>query len=167
MTGRILIAYASKNGSTAEIAQAIGKELQSAGKSVRVIEMKTVKAFEEYDAVIIGAPIYMGSVLGDMGTFTGRYGSVLAKVPVAAFVVGIAPQDPKPGAREAAMGSLVKALGGVKPVSSVLFSGNLDPAKVNFVMRKFMEMAKIPLGDFRDWDAIATWARGLPAVLNV
>ncbi|MCX6690263.1 MAG: flavodoxin [Methanoregula sp.] len=167
MSGRILVAYASKNGSTAEIAQAIGKELQSAGKTVDVIEMKTVRTLAGYDAIVIGAPLYMGSVIGDMGKFTGHYCSELAKVPVAAFVVGVAPKDPKPGAIEAAMGALTKALGQVTPVASVLFAGKLDPAKVNFVMRKFMEMAKIPTGDFRDGDAIAVWARGLPAVLKV
>jgi len=167
MTGRILVAYASKNGSTAEIAQAIGKELQSVGKSVDVIDMKTVKALARYDAIVIGAPIYMGSVLGDMGKFSGRYGSVLAKVPVAAFVVGIAPRDPKHDAVPAAMRALAKALGQVTPVTSTIIAGKLDPANVNFVIRKFMEMAKIPLGDFREWDAIAAWARGLPAVLKV
>ena len=167
MSGRILVAYASKNGSTAEIAQAIGKELQSAGKTVDVIEMKTVRTLAGYDAVVIGAPLYMGSVMGDMGKFTGRYCSELAKVPVAAFVVGMAPKDPKPGAVEAAMGALTKALGRVTPVASVLFAGKLDPAKVNFVMRKFMEMAKIPSGDFRDWDVITQWARDLPGKMKL
>ena len=167
MSGRILVAYASKNGSTTEIAQAIGKELLMVGKTVDVIEMKTASTLAGYDAVVIGAPLYMGNVMGDMGKFTGRHCSELAKVPVAAFVVGVAPKDPKPGSVEAAMGALTKALGPVTPVASVLFAGKLDPAKVNFVMRKFMEMAKIPSGDFRDWDAIAVWARGLPEVLKV
>jgi menaquinone-dependent protoporphyrinogen oxidase len=167
MSGCILVAYASKNGSTAEIAQAIGKELQATGKNADVVEMKTVKALAGYDAVVLGAPLYMGSVMGDMGKFVGRHRDELAIIPVAAFVVGIAPKDPKPGAIETAMGALVKALGPVTPVASVLFAGKLDPAKVNFVMRKFMEMAKIPTGDFRDWDAITAWARGLPAVLKV
>ena len=99
MSGRILVAYASKNGSTAEIAQAIGKELLRAGKTVDVIEMKTASTLAGYDAVVIGAPLYMGNVMGDMGKFTGRYCSELAKVPVAAFVVGMSPKDPKPGAR--------------------------------------------------------------------
>ncbi len=57
------------------------------------------------------------------------------------------------------MGALKKSMGPVTPVASVLFTGKLDPAKVNFVMRKFLEMAKIPSGDFRDWEAIAAWAK--------
>jgi menaquinone-dependent protoporphyrinogen oxidase len=167
MSGRILVAYASRNGSTAEIAAAVGKELVRAGKNVDVIEMKTVTTLAGYDAVVMGAPLYMGSVVGNMGKFVGRYRDELAKVPVAAFVVGLAPKDPKPGAVLAVMGALTKALGPVTPVASVLFTGKLDPAKVNFVMRTFMEMAKIPSGDFRDWDAIAAWARGLPDLLKV
>ena len=167
MSECILVAYASKNGSTAEIAQAIGKELQSARKIVDVLEMKTASNLAGYDAVVLGAPLYMGSVIGDMGKFTGRHRDDLAKIPVAAFVVGIAPKDPKPGAREAALGALTKALGPLTPVASVLFAGKLDPAKVNFVMRKFMEMAKVPSGDFRDWNAIAQWARELPAKMKL
>jgi menaquinone-dependent protoporphyrinogen oxidase len=61
MTARILVAYASRKGSTAGIAQAVGKELVSAGHTVDVAEMKTVTTVEGYNAVIIGAPLYMGA----------------------------------------------------------------------------------------------------------
>ena len=44
MTGRILIAYVSRKGSTAEIAQAVGKELESTGNTVEVAEMKKVSS---------------------------------------------------------------------------------------------------------------------------
>jgi menaquinone-dependent protoporphyrinogen oxidase len=60
MTARILVAYASRKGSTAGIAQAIGKDLVSAGHTVDVIEMKTVTTVAGYNAVVIGAPLYMG-----------------------------------------------------------------------------------------------------------
>ncbi len=56
----ILIAYASKNGSTAEIAQAIGKELQAAGHAADVAEVATVASLAGYHAVVIGGPMYMG-----------------------------------------------------------------------------------------------------------
>jgi menaquinone-dependent protoporphyrinogen oxidase len=54
MSTRILVAYASPGGSTAEIAQAVGKELQSAGYGIDVIEMKSVSSLEGYNAVVIG-----------------------------------------------------------------------------------------------------------------
>ena len=167
MPARILVAYATRNGSTAEIAQAIGKELTNAGITVDVAEIKTVSTLAGYNAVVIGGPLYMGSVEGAVGKFVGNYHEQLLKLPVAAFVVGLAPKNPDPGAVEAAMAALKKSLGTVTPVSSVLFAGKLDPARVNFVMRKFLEMAKIPAGDFRDWDAITAWAQELPVKMGI
>jgi menaquinone-dependent protoporphyrinogen oxidase len=166
MSARILVAYTTRNGSTAEIAQAICRELVSAGHTVDLNEIKKVSTLAGYAAIVIGGPLYMGSVDSAVGKFVGNNHEQLLKMPVAAFVVGLAPKNPDPGAVEAAMAALRKSLGPVTPVSSVLFAGKLDPAKVNFVMRKFLEMAKIPAGDFREWDAIAAWARELPVKMG-
>ena len=167
MSARILLAYATRNGSTAEIAQFIGRELTNTGHAVDVADIKMVSTLAGYSAIIIGGPLYMGNVDGAVEKFVGNNREQLLKLPVAAFVVGLAPKNPDPGAVEAAMTALRKSLGPVTPVSSVLFAGKLDPSKVNFVMRKFLEMAKIPAGDFRDWDAITAWARYLPCVMGI
>ena len=96
MSTRILVAYVSPRGSTAEIAQAVGRELQSAGHGVDVVEMKSVSSLEGYNAVVIGGP-FMGKVVGDVGKFIGRNRDALAKLPLAAFAVGVAPlgKDPQ------------------------------------------------------------------------
>ncbi|MCK9578877.1 MAG: flavodoxin [Methanoregula sp.] len=167
MPARILVAYATRNGSTAEIAQAVGKDLSATGLAVDVAEIKTISTLADYTAVVIGGPLYMGSVDGAVKKFVGKNSEQLQKLPVAAFAVGLAPKNPDPGAIEMAMDALKKSIDPVTPVSSVLFAGNLDPAKVNFVMRKFLEMAKIPAGDFRDWDAISAWARELPVKMGL
>jgi len=167
MTARILVAYATRNGSTAEIAQAVGKELEKSGAAVTVADMKTIGSLEGYSAVVLGGPIYMGSLDKPVRLFVAKFLAQLTEVPVAAFAVGIAPQDPKPEAVGSAMEALRKAIVPLSPVSSVLFAGRLDPAKLNFLMRKFMEMAKIPAGDFRDWNAIAAWAHGLSEKMHL
>jgi menaquinone-dependent protoporphyrinogen oxidase len=166
MPGKILVAYATRNGSTAEIAQAIGKELTIAGLAVDVAEIKTISTLADYTGVVIGGPLYMGSVDGSVGKFIRKNREQLLTLPVAAFAVGIAPKNPNPAAIEESREALKKSMEPVSPVTSILFAGKLDPAKVNFVMRKFLEMAKIPAGDFRDWDAIAAWARELPEMLK-
>ena len=167
MSARILVAYATRNGSTAEIAQAIGRELTNTGFIVDVAEIKTVSDLASYNAIVIGGPLYMGSIDGAVGKFVGKNRVQLLKRPIAAFAVGLAPKNPDPAAVEMAMSALKKSLEPVIPVAQVLFAGKLDPAKVNFVMRKFLEMAKIPAGDFRDWEEIATWARELPRMLKL
>jgi menaquinone-dependent protoporphyrinogen oxidase len=167
VTARILVAFATRNGSTAEIAYAIGKDLQSAGATVTIADMKTVLSLEGYTAVVIGAPLYMGHLPGEVQNFVKQFNENLAKLPVAAFAVGFAPLSKEAGAVEEAMEILKNSLAPLNPVASTLFAGKLDEKKLNLVTRKFLEMAKIPAGDFRDWGVIATWARELPGRLGV
>jgi len=167
MTARILVAYASRKGSTAGIAQAVGKELVSAGHTVKVAEMKTVTTVKGYNAVIIGAPLYMGSIIKDAGKFVGQYRDQLAKLPVAAFAVGMTPASNDAKKVEESMKALHASLAPLTPVAATMFAGRLDPEKLSFIQRKMTEFVKAPVGDFRDWNAIAAWARKLPALLNV
>jgi menaquinone-dependent protoporphyrinogen oxidase len=167
MAAQILVAYASKTGSTAEIAQAVGKELQSAGYSTDVAEMKAVSSLADYHAVVIGGPLYMGKVVGDVGKFVGRHHEVLSKIPVAAFTVGITPVSKDPVQIGNAMKLLHSSLAPLQPVSESVFAGRVDPKKLSFIQRKMTEMAKSPVGDFRDWEAIARWARELPAKMGL
>ncbi len=142
MPARILVGYATRNGSTAEIAQVIGKELTTAGLAADVTEIKTVSTLAGYTAIVLGGPLYMGSVDGTVGKFVGDNREQLQKIPVAAFVVGLAPKNPDPGAADAAMTALKKSLEPITPVSSVLFAGKLDPAKLSFIQRKLTELVK-------------------------
>ena len=167
MSTRILVAYVSPRGSTAGIAQSVGKELQLAGHSVDVIEMKSVSSLEGYNAVVIGGPFYMGKVIGDVGKFIGRNRDALAKLPLAAFAVGMAPLGKDPADTENAMKKLLKTLDPLQPVAVTIFAGKVDPSKLSFLQKWMVEKAKSPVGDFRDWNAIAAWAKELPGKMNV
>jgi menaquinone-dependent protoporphyrinogen oxidase len=167
MTAHILVAYTTRNGSTTEIALTIAKELENTGASVMVSDMKTVSSIADCTAVIIGAPLYMGSMVKDVAQFVGKYRESLRNIPVAAFAVGIAPKNPDPNAVRQAAAALHTAIAPIQPVASVVFAGKLDPAKLSFIQRKMTERVKSPVGDFRDWDAIAAWARGLPEKMGL
>ncbi|MBE0684542.1 MAG: flavodoxin, partial [Anaerolineaceae bacterium] len=60
MSNRILVAYATKAGSTAEIAAKIGEHLSARGFSVDVINVKSKPDPKDYQAVILGSCIRMG-----------------------------------------------------------------------------------------------------------
>lgn len=167
MTARILVAYASPRGSTAEIAQAVGKELRSAGHNADVAEMKTVSSLAGYQAVVIGGPMYMGKIVGDVGKFVGRYRDVLMTLPVAAFTVGLAPVSKDPVQIDNTMKTLHTAIAPLQPVAEIVFAGRVDPAKLSFIQKWMINKVKSPVGDFRDWDAIAGWARELPGKLGL
>ena len=166
VSGKILIAYASRRGSTAEIAQAIGSELEALGNTVEVAEMKGIRSVGGFRAVVIGAPVYLARIGKDISAFVARFGSDLSPVPVAAFAVGIAPVDPRVGSVEDALGQLRAVLAPVKPVAITMFAGRLDLARMSFIERTLTGAMKVLTGDFRDWDAIRAWARGLPAVFG-
>ena len=165
MTSRVLVAYATKNGSTAEIAEAIGKELESSEVQVTVSNMKDVSSLEGYDAVVIGAPMYMGKVLKDCGVFAERYRNTLCSLPVAAFAVGIAPVEPRSGSVDDVLRKLAVSLVPVQPVSATVFAGKLDVEGLSFVYRKMVSLLKVPGGDFRDWKVITEWAHGIRPLL--
>jgi menaquinone-dependent protoporphyrinogen oxidase len=162
MSRKILVAYASRSGSTAEIAQAVAKELEGAGYPVDVAEMNSISSLAGYSGIVIGAPLYMGDLVKDVRKFVGRHTQALATLPVASFAVGLTPVSKQVGNVDHAMDCLHASLSPLKPIGTILFAGKLDLAKLGFIQRKMMEIGNVPFGDFRDWDLIAAWARGLP-----
>ena len=155
MSGRILVAYASRKRATAGIAQAIGKELTLEEYAVDVSEMKSVTSLAGYNAVVIGVPVYTGKVTSDVAAFITANKDGLSRLPVAGFVSGIAPVYPKTGDVKGFTDQLVKALAHISPVAVTRFAGTLDAGKMNFVERSLISLMEVPTGDFRDWDAIA------------
>jgi menaquinone-dependent protoporphyrinogen oxidase len=55
----VLVAYASKHGSTAEIANAVAEALCAAGLRADCLEAVDVRGLESYDAVVLGSAVYM------------------------------------------------------------------------------------------------------------
>ena len=143
------------------------KNCRAAGHLVDVTEMKSVSSLEGYNAVVIGGPFYMGNIMADVGKFIARYVIALTKVPVAAFAVGLAPLGKDPADRDNAMKKLQKTLEPLTPVASTIFAGRLDLTKLSWFQKWITEKVKSPVGDFRDWTAIAAWARELPAKMGV
>jgi len=166
MPPQVVVAYATRTGSTAGIAEAVGRELESAGLAVTVAPMKDIRSLEGIDVVVIGAPIYMGKPVG-VKKFVKNYQNALIDSPVAAFAVGMAPVNEDADAVREVMKRFHDALEPVRPVASIMFAGRLDPDRLSFIQRKIVEKVDAPTGDHRDWTAITEWARMLPGVLGV
>ena len=98
---QILVVYASRKGSTEEIALAIGKELEAGGHQVMVSHLKDVSSFEGYDAAVMGAPVYTGHIDEELRKCVERNKNGLKNIPIAAFAVGLAPVNPKIGSSAA------------------------------------------------------------------
>jgi len=165
MTAQILVTYTSRSGSTAEIAAAIGKELQNAGYTTDITDMKETASVDGYQAVVMGAPVYAGHIEKRLISFIDRNRQALGNVPLAAFVVGIAPVYPKAGTADEVLDQVKKSLAPLEPSAVTMFAGRLEYTNQSFLKRTMIHLMKVPTGDFRDWDEISAWARRLPALL--
>ena len=87
MPGRILVAYASNAGSTAEVAKAVSEELAHDGAQVDVRPISELSGADlsPYDAVVVGAPMILGWHR-DAERFVKANRAALSRVPVAFFV---------------------------------------------------------------------------------
>lgn len=170
MSDKILVTYASRNGATAGVAEAIGKTLAENGVTVEVFDMKDVKDLTPYRAVVVGSAIQSAQWLPEAMQFLQMHRTELAQKPFAAFLVcmTLAIGDGKYREQVKDFMQPVRAL--VKPVSEGYFAGVLDIKQVS----SFSDRVKFRLsvmmgvwkeGDHRDWNAIRDWAASLPDLL--
>jgi menaquinone-dependent protoporphyrinogen oxidase len=54
----------------------------------------------------------------------------------------------------------------IRPRDIAVFHGALDMNKLNFIEKWMIKNVKAPVGDFRDWDTITSWATDIAALLN-
>jgi menaquinone-dependent protoporphyrinogen oxidase len=165
MTKRILIAYGTAAGSTAEVAQAIGEEMQKAGAQVDVEPVENVKEIDAYDAVVVGSAVRVFKLLGKTKRFLHRQARHLRKLPVAFFIVCMTLKEETPENIEKATGFAGPMLKIKEPVSLGLFGGCMDPDKLTGIFAETMKTQ--PKEDARDWEKIRAWGREvLPKLLE-
>src|SRR5512137_2127310 len=87
MKEKILVTYATRAGSTAGVAEAIGSRLAEAGGEVEVLPMQEVKDLSTYRAVVLGSAIQDRQWLPEAMDFVRQRKDELARLPVAAFLV--------------------------------------------------------------------------------
>lgn len=160
----ILVAVASRHGSTHEIAGVIAEELGKRGYAVHVRGAADVEDAAPYDAVIIGSAIYMGNWLPEARHFVERNQARLAQVPVWLFSSGpLGEEDPQPRGDPAHLDELMQA---APACGHRIFAGKLDKHSLGIGERLVVRAVKAPEGDFRDWEAIRGWAREIAAALQ-
>jgi menaquinone-dependent protoporphyrinogen oxidase len=172
MLNKILVTYASRAGSTAEVAQAIGKTLAEGGAQVDVLPMQDVKDLSPYSAVVAGSAIRGKKLLPEAMTFIRANQAALNQKPFAAFLVCIT-LAMKEGEKYRSFVAewLQPVRSFVKPVSEGLFAGRLDFSRLplNFQtlqLRLSVAFGIFPKGDKRDWNDIRKWADSLPPLLQ-
>lgn len=161
MESKILIAYASRAGSTGEVAEAIGEVLCDAGAAADVRLAKDVADVSLYRATVVGSAIYMGRWMSDAVKFVKRHRDPLARMPVAYFAVCLTMKDDTEESRRTVAAYLDPVREMVQPVTEGLFAGRLDYSKLSFLYRLIVKTMGVPEEDYRNWETIRAWAREL------
>ncbi len=162
MKQRILVAYASKAGSTGEVAAAIGQALAVNGAAVDVYPVEAVPAIQDYQAVIVGSAIRAGKWLATATRFVETHQPTLSQIPTAYFTCCMTLYEETEENRSKALGYMDPVRGMVTPVAVGAFGGKLDYSKLSFLDGMMMKVVGgAPEGDFRPWEAIRAWAGSL------
>ena len=194
---RILVAYATMAGSTAEVAQAVGEEIAKGGLQVDVLPLDEVQELEAYDGVVVGAPMIMGWHRAASG-FLKKHRDAFRRIPLAVFVmamsltqtgedsVGGVPVTvdeklPKPPEKDGRLSfreryarlsnylqPILAATRPAKPASIGIFGGRLEYGRLKWWAVLFaMLVIRAPAGERRNWSAIRSWAAGLSTAFRL
>jgi menaquinone-dependent protoporphyrinogen oxidase len=158
---KILVVYASRYGSTGEIAEEIAEVLQETGVDVDVSNVMKIESIAGYDGVVIGSPIYMGKWLPEAVDFVKNFQNDLRRVPVAVFASGFSMKEPTEKNRESGRAAISVIRPYVHPFDVGIFAGQLTFEGLSEADADIIRMAGVMEGDFRDWDEIAAWAGDL------
>ncbi len=165
---KVLVTYGSKYGSTAEIAEKIGHVLAEEGLQTDVISADKVKNVSDYQGVVIGSAAYIGGWRKTVVKFVQKNEQALSGRPVWIFSSGPAGKgDPL----EQVKGwkypkKLQPDIDKIKPRDITVFHGDIRPEKMNALERWMIKQVKSEYGDFRDWEMITRWAKGIAAALK-
>ena len=162
----VLIAAASRNGATAEIADAIGQTLRDRGLSVTVAAPDRVGDVGDYDAFVIGSAVYAGHWLQAAIELVERISPVLGARPVWLFSSGPIGDSGRKLVQK--MGADPVDLPALREQTNArehrMFAGKLTGEHASFPQRVSLHVFRLE-GDFRDWPAIEQWAGAIADAL--
>jgi menaquinone-dependent protoporphyrinogen oxidase len=152
----VLVAYASKYGSTKQIAERIALELAQSGRPAEAAPVTAAIDLGKYDAFVIGSAVFYGKWMQDAVEFVRNNAGLIKGRPVWLFSSG-------------PLGGVMKDRGSAIPVEVPelerivlsrghrVFFGRLERHTLGRLDGFVANVMGIQ-GDFRDWSDISGWA---------
>ncbi len=165
---RILVVYASADGSTAEIARRIAQRLRERCHDASDQPVGSAGSLQGVDAVVLGSAVHGRQWLDEATNFVNTNRQALRNLPFWAFSVGMPDALPK-AVRKIARSeenAIIDRLGDLRPRGHRLFSGVVKPSQFPLASRIFLRLAGGRYGDFRDWADIDGWALEIAGQLD-
>jgi menaquinone-dependent protoporphyrinogen oxidase len=155
---KILVAYASRCGSTAEIAEALGRDLQSRGYKPEVLPVAKVSQLGGYQAILLGSAVRAGNWLGEATDFVRQHEREIQDLPNAFFTVHMKNTGDDEKSRNGRLRYLDRVREMMRPDSEAFFAGRMDPSRLSFGERLVCKvMGDASPRDLRNWPAIHAW----------
>jgi len=174
---KVLVAYASRHGATAGIAERIAARITADGLPAEAKPVTAVDDVRQYHAVVLGSAAYLVHWLKEATVFAKRHRQELQGKKVWLFSSGPLGNDTVDkdggdvlaGARPKEFAELETML---QPSGERVFFGAWDPGSPPIgISERLIRLAPasketLPSGDFRDWGAIDGWADEIAAELK-
>jgi menaquinone-dependent protoporphyrinogen oxidase len=160
---RILVTWASKHGSTADIAHAIGAVLREQDFHVVLRPIENANMDDAFDGYVIGSAVYAGHWMKHAKEFVHQHRAMLIPAPVWLFSSGPLGHLPQPADATIDVADLFAH---TAPHEHKIFGGKLDKAQLSFPEKAIVAALHAPYGDFRDWDDIRDWAANIANTLQ-
>jgi menaquinone-dependent protoporphyrinogen oxidase len=160
---RVLVAVASRHGSTNLIADCLHEELEASGCRADLLDAEAPTNMADYDAVVLGSAVYDGRWLKPARKFAERHEAELRGKPVWLFSSGPvgAPARPAEPAVDA-----VEWTRRLNARGHEIFAGRVDRAVLGWAERLGLRELDVPDGDYRSWLEVGRWARSIAAALR-
>jgi len=172
MQSSVLIAYATRSGSTADVAVAIAAAMREAGVPAEVVPVSQVNSLAGREAVILGTPLYIGRFPKEFREFLHLHQDALRAMHPWFFALGPTRRETKDfeAARNQAQKQLTR-YPWLRLADLHVFGGRWSTSNLPFpfsLLRRIPgnPLGKIPAEDIRDWAAIREWAAGIARTIK-
>lgn len=158
----VLIAVASKHGSSMEIGEAIAAAIRAGGATSKTAPVGSVESLDGFDAVVLGSAVYAGHWLRSARDFVDRFEIDLKARPVWLFSSGPLGEPARPLEHPAEVAPLSVRL---STRGHRLFAGRIDVDDLGLAERAVVKLGRAPNGDFRPWAEISEWGGDIATTL--
>jgi len=163
--GTTLIAYATKTGTTQEIAQYAAEYLTETGVESVALPIAEVRSLDDYSAVVVGAPINGMRWVPEAVSFVTKHREALRTRPVALFALSYMHDHGRPLWRRAIEKSVSASAEVAGATTVAIFGGRINTPLPGFARFLFGIPKDLPL-DTRNREAIREWIHSLPWALK-
>jgi len=163
----VLVAVASRHGSTLEMGRYIADALEQADPESELrADLQAVESVTDlaaYDAVVLGSAVYAGHWLRSARDLVDRYETELQQLPLWLFSSGPVGDPPRPNEDPVEVAAISSRLAARE---HRLFSGRLDPAELGLTEKALVKLVRAKEGDYRSWSEMASWATSIAVALR-